>query len=170
VDGSLVVRHNNASVEQQKSRSQGLDHWWHSLFRCLALDGIVHSRMLRDCLQSRQNTSQPVAGGYESPTDFDARLNAAAFLKGDRTDPVALKKLIDPDAYAYVYDMNAREVSGLEPLASLFVGSKNLKQYVLISAGVYLKSQVGTVFAIPQHSLAFHLPLLHLWIRQLQSR
>jgi nucleoside-diphosphate-sugar epimerase len=89
-----------------------------------------------------KTTPKPVTGGHESQADFEIRLTSAAFLKGDRTDPVALKKLIDPDAYEYVYDMNAREVSDVEPLASLFVGSKSLKQYVLMSsAGVYLKSE-----------------------------
>lgn len=91
---------------------------------------------------NRGKTTPAPVMGHESPTDFEARIAAAAFLKGDRTDPVALKKLIDPNAYEYVYDMNAREVSDTEPLAALFVGSKTLKQYVFMSsAGVYMKSQ-----------------------------
>jgi hypothetical protein len=140
---------------------------------------------------NRGKTAPKPVMGHESQSDFEERLTAAAFLKGDRTDQQALKKLIDPDAYEYVYDMNAREVSDMEPLASLFVGSKSLKQYVLMSsAGVYLKSEEmphlerdavdpssrrGQVDwktpAIPRYrSVVFLSTHLHLWTRQLQSR
>mmetsp|Transcript_11385 Transcript_11385/g.21736 ORF Transcript_11385/g.21736 Transcript_11385/m.21736 type:complete len:349 (-) Transcript_11385:121-1167(-) len=78
----------------------------------------------------------------ESDHDFDARLAAATFLQGDRTDPVQLKEIIDPTKYDFVYDMNAREASETEPLAVLFQDKPNLKQYVFMSsAGVYLKSE-----------------------------
>lgn len=77
----------------------------------------------------------------ESEDDFQKRLDAATFLKGDRKDPQQLQELIDPSKYDFVYDMNAREESDTRPLAELFVGS-NLKQYVFMSsAGVYLKSE-----------------------------
>jgi nucleoside-diphosphate-sugar epimerase len=78
----------------------------------------------------------------ESEEDFQARISAATSLKGDRKDPEQLKELIDPSAYDYVYDMNAREESDTRPLAELFVGQANFKQYVFMSsAGVYLKSE-----------------------------
>lgn len=78
----------------------------------------------------------------ESAAAFLERVQAAAFLTGDRQDPDALKELVDPEQYDYVYDMNARAVSDVEPLASLFVGSERLHQYVFMSsAGVYKKSQ-----------------------------
>lgn len=87
-----------------------------------------------------RNCKAPVI--RESAADFEARVTAATFLLGNRQDPVALKELIDPAAYDYVYGMNAREVSDVEPLASLFVGSPTLKQYVFMSsAGVYMKSE-----------------------------
>ena len=82
---------------------------------------------------------KPVA--RESEADFDKRVSAAEFLKGDRKDPEQLKQLIDPSKYDYVFDMNAREESDTKPLAELFKGS-SLKQYVFMSsAGVYLKSE-----------------------------
>jgi nucleoside-diphosphate-sugar epimerase len=102
----------------------------------------LHSRGCEVTVYNRGKTAPKPVMGHESQADFEERLAAAAFLEGDRTDQQAMKKLIDPDAYEYVYDMNAREVSDVEPLASLFVGSKTLKQYVLMSsAGVYLKSE-----------------------------
>jgi nucleoside-diphosphate-sugar epimerase len=102
----------------------------------------LHNRGCYVTVYNRGKTAPKPVTGHESQADFEERLTAATFLKGDRTDPVALQKLIDPNAYEYVYDMNAREVSDVEPLASLFVGSKTLKQYVLMSsAGVYLKSE-----------------------------
>jgi nucleoside-diphosphate-sugar epimerase len=101
----------------------------------------LHSRGCDVTVYNRGKTPASPVKAHESRADFDVRLAAAGFLKGDRTDPVALQKLIDPEAYDYVYDMNAREVSDTEPLASLFVGSKTLKQYVFMSsAGVYMKS------------------------------
>lgn len=67
---------------------------------------------------------------------------AATALKGDRKDPESLKSNIDPSKYDYVFDMNAREVTDTKPLAELFVGQANFKQYVFMSsAGVYLKSE-----------------------------
>mmetsp|Transcript_4464 Transcript_4464/g.10765 ORF Transcript_4464/g.10765 Transcript_4464/m.10765 type:complete len:352 (+) Transcript_4464:94-1149(+) len=83
---------------------------------------------------------RPVA--RESDEEFQARLAAATFLVGDRKDPESLKSAIDPSKYDYVYDMNAREVTDTKPLAELFVGQANFKQYVFMSsAGVYLKSE-----------------------------
>jgi nucleoside-diphosphate-sugar epimerase len=77
----------------------------------------------------------------ESPMEFEARTQAATYLKGDRQDPQQLRLLIDPNKYDYVYDMNAREETDTRPLAELFIGSSVLKQYVFMSsAGVYLKS------------------------------
>jgi len=82
---------------------------------------------------------RPVA--RESDEAFQTRLTAATSLKGDRKDPESLKNLIDPSKYDYVFDMNAREVTDTRPLAELFVGQPNFKQYVFMSsAGVYLKS------------------------------
>lgn len=82
---------------------------------------------------------KPVA--RESEEAFQARISTTTALKGDRKDPSALKELIDPTKYDYVFDMNAREVSDTQPLAELFVGQPNFKQYVFMSsAGVYLKS------------------------------
>jgi nucleoside-diphosphate-sugar epimerase len=82
---------------------------------------------------------KPVA--RESDEAFQARIAATTALKGDRQDSAALKELIDPTKYDYVYDMNAREVTDTQPLAELFVGQPNFKQYVFMSsAGVYLKS------------------------------
>lgn len=82
---------------------------------------------------------RPVA--RESDDEFQARLAAATSLKGDRKDPESLKQNIDPTKYDYVFDMNAREVTDTKPLAELFVGQPNFKQYVFMSsAGVYLKS------------------------------
>lgn len=82
---------------------------------------------------------KPVA--RESNEDFEKRVGAATFLEGDRKSPEQLKELVDPSKYEYVFDMNAREVSDTKPLAELFVGQTNLKQYVFMSsAGVYLKS------------------------------
>eukprot|EP00536_Pseudo-nitzschia_multiseries_P005547 jgi/Psemu1/285852/fgenesh1_pg.104_\ len=82
---------------------------------------------------------RPVA--RESDAEFQARLAAATALKGDRKDPESLKSNIDPSKYDYVFDMNAREVTDTKPLAELFVGQSNFKQYVFMSsAGVYLKS------------------------------
>lgn len=76
----------------------------------------------------------------ESEEEFQARIAAAKFLKGDRKDPAQLKELVDPAAYDYVYDMNGREASDTEPLVELFKG-KDLKQFVYMSsAGVYLKT------------------------------
>jgi len=83
---------------------------------------------------------RPVA--RESDADFQARVAAATALKGDRKDPESLKSNIDPSKYDYVFDMNAREVTDTKPLAELFVGQANFKQYVFMSsAGVYLKSE-----------------------------
>jgi nucleoside-diphosphate-sugar epimerase len=85
--------------------------------------------------------TQPKPVARESEAAFQARIAATTALKGDRTDTVALKELIDPTKYDYVFDMNAREVTDTRPLAELFVGQPNLKQYVFMSsAGVYLKS------------------------------
>ena len=82
---------------------------------------------------------RPVA--RESDEAFQARLASATSLKGDRKDPESLKSVIDPSKYDYVFDMNAREVTDTKPLAELFVGQPNFKQYVFMSsAGVYLKS------------------------------
>ena len=86
--------------------------------------------------------TEPKPVARESETAFQARIAAASFLKGDRKDPEQLKELIDPSAYDYVYDMNARERADTEPLAALFKGYPNFKQYVFMSsAGVYLKSE-----------------------------
>jgi len=83
---------------------------------------------------------QPIA--RESDEAFQARLASATFLKGDRKDPEQLAQLVDASKYDFVYDMNARERSDTEPLAALFQGKQNLKQYVFMSsAGVYLKSE-----------------------------
>mmetsp|Transcript_9859 Transcript_9859/g.23212 ORF Transcript_9859/g.23212 Transcript_9859/m.23212 type:complete len:352 (-) Transcript_9859:239-1294(-) len=85
--------------------------------------------------------TDPRAVARESDEAFQGRLAAATALKGDRKDPDSLKELIDPSKYEYVFDMNAREVTDTEPLAELFVGQPNFKQYVFMSsAGVYLKS------------------------------
>lgn len=82
---------------------------------------------------------KPVA--RESAQAFEARVAAASFLQGDRKDPQQLQQLINPSAYDFVYDMNARERSDTEPLAALFQGVPSFKQYVFMSsAGVYLKS------------------------------
>ena len=83
-----------------------------------------------------------VTAARESESAFQQRIQAAKFLKGDRTDALQLQSsLIDPNAYDYVYDMNAREESDTKPLAQLFVKSSSLKQYVFMSsAGVYKKS------------------------------
>ncbi|KAG7364803.1 NAD-dependent epimerase/dehydratase [Nitzschia inconspicua] len=90
---------------------------------------------------NRGKTSpKPVA--RESYDAFQARIAAATSLQGDRTSPEDLKRLIDPSKYDYVFDMNAREITDTKPLAELFVGQSNLKQYVFMSsAGVYLKSE-----------------------------
>jgi nucleoside-diphosphate-sugar epimerase len=100
----------------------------------------LHKRGHEVTVYNRGKTApKPVA--RESQADFDKRVAAANFLKGDRKDPEQLKALIDPSKYDYIYDMNAREESDTRPLAELFVGSKSLKQYVFMSsAGVYLKS------------------------------
>lgn len=77
----------------------------------------------------------------ETEAEFSARVQAAEYLKGDRTDPEQLKALIDPSKYDYVYDMNAREATDVQPVAEILKGSTRLKQYVFMSsAGVYLKS------------------------------
>lgn len=82
----------------------------------------------------------PKAVARESEDAFQQRIDAAQFLKGDRKNLAALKELIDPTLYDYVYDMNAREASDTQPLAELFVGT-SLKSYIFMSsAGVYLKS------------------------------
>lgn len=101
----------------------------------------LHSRGHDVTLYNRGKTAaQPVAG-HESDAEFESRVKSAKYLKGDRKDPVALKSLIDPGKYDYVFDMNAREESDTRPLAELFVGS-NLQQYVFMSsAGVYLQSE-----------------------------
>jgi nucleoside-diphosphate-sugar epimerase len=100
----------------------------------------LHDRGHDVTLYNRGKTSpKPVA--RESESDFQARLSAASFLKGDRKDPQQLRELIQPNKYDYVYDMNARTEEDTKPLAELFVGSSSLKQYVFMSsAGVYLKS------------------------------
>jgi nucleoside-diphosphate-sugar epimerase len=83
---------------------------------------------------------KPVA--RESDEAFKARIAAATSLKGDRTNVEDLKNLVDASKYDYVFDMNAREVTDTKPLAELFVGQPNFKQYVFMSsAGVYLKSE-----------------------------
>jgi nucleoside-diphosphate-sugar epimerase len=88
-----------------------------------------------------KTTPKPVVSARESESDFQQRIQAAKFLKGDRTDARQLQELIDPNTYDYVYDMNAREESDVQPLAQLFVQSRSLKQYVFMSsAGVYKKS------------------------------
>jgi nucleoside-diphosphate-sugar epimerase len=75
----------------------------------------------------------------ESEAEFNARVAATKYLKGDRKDPASLQANIDPSAYDYVYDMNGREASDTEPLVALFKG-KGLKQFVYMSsAGVYKK-------------------------------
>lgn len=85
--------------------------------------------------------TQPKPVARESESSFQARIAATTALKGDRKDAAALKELIDPTKYDYVFDMNAREVTDTQPLAELFVGQPNFKQYVFMSsAGVYLKS------------------------------
>jgi nucleoside-diphosphate-sugar epimerase len=82
---------------------------------------------------------KPVA--RESDDAFQARISAATSLQGDRKDHDDLKRLVDPSKYDYVFDMNAREVGDTKPLAELFVGQSNFKQYVFMSsAGVYMKS------------------------------
>lgn len=82
-----------------------------------------------------------VAPHRETMAELEARVRAATFLKGDRQDPEQLRRLIDPNQYDYVFDMNAREASDVQPLAQLFQGCYRLQQYVFMSsAGVYLKS------------------------------
>mmetsp|Transcript_26048 Transcript_26048/g.38175 ORF Transcript_26048/g.38175 Transcript_26048/m.38175 type:complete len:377 (+) Transcript_26048:227-1357(+) len=67
---------------------------------------------------------------------------SAKFLEGDRTSPSQLRALIDPSKYEYVYDMNARKVEDVAPLAEMFVGKEQFKQYVFMSsAGVYMASE-----------------------------
>ena len=99
----------------------------------------LHDRGHSVTVYNRGKTApKPVA--RESGEAFEARIQAAKYLKGDRKETQALKELMDPSLYDYVYDMNAREASDVEPLASLFQGSK-LRSYVFMSsAGVYLKS------------------------------
>lgn len=85
--------------------------------------------------------TQPKPVCRESPDEFDSRISAATFIKGDRTNAEQISTLVDPSKYEYVYDMNARELEDVEPLAGLFVGQPNFQQYVFMSsAGVYLKS------------------------------
>ena len=78
--------------------------------------------------------TQPKPVVWESDDAFNARIAATTFLKGDRKDPEQLASLIDPSKYEYVFDMNAREQSDTEPLANLFVGQSNFKQYVFMSS------------------------------------
>ena len=100
----------------------------------------LHKRGHSVTLYNRGKTPpKPVA--REDEKTFQARVEATKFLKGDRKDPGDLANLIDPSQYQYVFDMNARTESDTRPLAELFVGQKNFKQYVFMSsAGVYLKS------------------------------
>lgn len=100
----------------------------------------LHERGHSVTLYNRGKTT-PAPLTRETPEAFEARLAAATFLKGDRKSAEDLRALVDPSLYDYVYDMNAREEADVIPLAELFIGVKNLKQYVFMSsAGVYLKS------------------------------
>ena len=99
---------------------------------------MIEATRSRSTTAASKTAPKPVA--RESGEAFEARIQAAKYLKGDRKETQALKELMDPSLYDYVYDMNAREASDVEPLASLFQGSK-LRSYVFMSsAGVYLKS------------------------------
>ena len=100
----------------------------------------LHNRGHSVTVYNRGKTApKPVV--RESDDEFNARIAAAYMLKGDRTNAEQLKELIDPSKYDYVFDMNAREESDTRPLAELFCGQSNFKQYVFMSsAGVYLKS------------------------------
>ncbi|KAL3915462.1 MAG: hypothetical protein SGILL_005641 [Bacillariaceae sp.] len=89
---------------------------------------------------NRGKTS-PKSVARESDDALQARIAAATSLQGDRKSPEDLKRLVDPSKYDYVFDMNAREVGDTKPLAELFVGQSDFKQYVFMSsAGVYQKS------------------------------
>jgi nucleoside-diphosphate-sugar epimerase len=101
----------------------------------------LHDRGHSVTLYNRgKTTPKPVA--RESEDAFAQRMQAAQYIKGDRTDAQAMQSLIDPSQYEYVYDMNAREESDTRPWAELFKGKSSLKQYVFMSsAGVYLKSE-----------------------------
>jgi len=96
----------------------------------------LHKRGHQVTVYNRGKTApKPVA--RESDAEFQSRVASALNIKGDRSDPAQLKALIDPSRYEYVYDMNAREVEDTAPLAELFVGQWNFKQYVFMSsAGV----------------------------------
>lgn len=78
----------------------------------------------------------------ESEQAFETRKQQTKYLKGDRTNADALRDLIDPSLYTYVYDMNGREATDTAPLADLFASPKSqLKSFIYMSsAGVYKKS------------------------------
>ncbi len=70
----------------------------------------------------------------ESEQDFEARKQQTKYIKGDRTNADALKELIDPSQYTYVYDMNGREATDTAPLADIFASPKSqLKSFVYMS-------------------------------------
>eukprot|EP00957_Ditylum_brightwellii_P068833 5224864-Ditylum_brightwellii.AAC.1 len=78
----------------------------------------------------------------ESRGEFYKHMTSAKFLEGNHTSPSQFKALIDTSKYKYVYDMNARKVEDVAPLAEIFVGKEQFKQYVLMSStGVYMASE-----------------------------
>jgi nucleoside-diphosphate-sugar epimerase len=101
----------------------------------------LHSRKHSITVYNRGKTApKPVT--RETDEEFQQRIAAATYIKGDRGNAEQLKASIDPSKYDYVFDMNARELPDVAPLAELFVGKSQFKQYVFMSsAGVYKKSE-----------------------------
>eukprot|EP00957_Ditylum_brightwellii_P139996 10667926-Ditylum_brightwellii.AAC.1 len=67
---------------------------------------------------------------------------SAKFPKGNHKSPSQLKALINLPKYEYVCNMNACKVEDVTPLAEMFVGKEQFKQYVFMSSvGVYMASE-----------------------------
>jgi nucleoside-diphosphate-sugar epimerase len=104
----------------------------------------LHDRGHTVTVYNRGKTMPKVVAPHrETEDELSARVAAAKFLAGDRADADAVSSLVNPSEYDYVFDMNARERSDVEPWVNVFKrnNGNRLKQYVFMSsAGVYLKS------------------------------
>ena len=89
----------------------------------------------------------------ESEQAFEARKQQTKYIKGDRTNAEALRDLIDPSLYTYVYDMNGREATDTAPLADIFASPKSqLKSFIYMSCALHtLRSYLLNFFRHNEH-------------------
>ena len=102
----------------------------------------LHNRNHQVTVYNRGKTPVPRCV-RESDEEYQKRMDATTFVKGDRKVKEDIANGFPSiEQFDFIFDMNAREASDVEPWVEHFAKSEQLQQYVFMSsAGVYQKSQ-----------------------------